>query len=318
MSVNRSEIQHLPVLRDETVEFVRLSDLEVVVDATLGFGGHSLAILETSENTRVIAFDQDETAIALAGERLAEYGNRLTLIHSNFSDVKRSLRNAGIENVSAVIADLGISSMQIDSESRGFSFRFDSPLDMRMDQTADIETAAEILADRSEIDIANLIYQLGEERFSRRIARKIVAEREAGNPIETTKQLADLVSRCIPRNKKDTIHPATKTFQALRIAVNGELDILDGFITDAIDVLKTDGVLAIITFHSLEDRIVKFAFQKLAGKCFCPPKIPQCVCGAVKRVEILTKKPIVPGRDELDANPRSRSAKLRAVKKVEA
>lgn len=315
MSVSSSEIQHLPVLRDEVLEFVRLSEPGVVVDATLGFGGHSLAILETFGNAKVIAFDQDETAIELASGRLARYGERATLIHANFSDIRRSLRQV---EVSAVIADLGVSSMQIDSETRGFSFRFDAPLDMRMDQTADIETAAEILADRDEVEIANLIYQLGEERFSRRIARKIVAEREAGNPIETTKQLADLVARSIPRNKKDTIHPATKTFQALRIAVNAELDILDGFISDAIDLLKIDGILAIITFHSLEDRIVKFAFQKLAGKCFCPPKIPQCVCGATKRVEILTKKPIVAGRDELDANPRSRSAKLRAVKKVEA
>jgi len=275
-----------------------------------------LRILEVFTVVKVIALDQNERAIGLARKRLGEYEGRVTLIHSNFSEIKRSLRNAAVGDVSAVIADLGVSSMQIDSETRGFSFRYDAPLDMRMDQTADVETAAEILADRSEIEIANLIYQLGEERFSRRIARKIVAEREAGNPIETTKQLADLVSRCVPRKKKDTIHPATKTFQALRIAVNGELDILDGFIADAIDVLKIDGILAIITFHSLEDRIVKFAFQKLAGKCFCPPKIPQCVCGAVKQVEILTKKPVVSGQDELDANPRSRSAKLRAVKKI--
>lgn len=318
MPVETPEIQHLPVLLEETLSFLRKLEIKVVVDATLGFGGHSLAILNTFPKARLIAFDQDETAIGLASERLKGHEDRVTLVHSNFSNLKSELKQLSISSVDAVIADLGVSSMQIDSETRGFSFRYDAPLDMRMDQSADIETAAEILAYRSETEIANLIYQLGEERLSRRIARRIVAERESGRPVETTKQLADLVSRCVPRSKKDTLHPATRTFQALRIAVNSELDILDGFIGDAIDLLTANGILAVITFHSLEDRIVKNAFQRGAGKCICPPKIPQCVCGAIKRIEILTKKPVIAGSDEINANPRSRSAKMRVVRKLAA
>lgn len=318
MPVETPEMQHLPVLLEETLAFLQTTEIEKAVDATLGFGGHSKAILEAFPKAKLVVFDQDEVAIALATDRLKAYEDRITLVHSNFENLKSELARLSISSVDAVIADLGVSSMQIDSETRGFSFRYDAPLDMRMDQSANIETAADILADRSETEIANLIYQLGEERLSRRIARRIVEAREGGNPIETTKQLANLVSRCVPRSKKDTIHPATRTFQALRIAVNGELDILDGFITDAVDLLTTDGILAVITFHSLEDRIVKNAFQRQAGKCICPPKIPQCVCGAVKRVEILTKKPVIAGPDETTANPRSRSAKLRVVKKLAA
>jgi 16S rRNA (cytosine1402-N4)-methyltransferase len=187
---------------------------------------------------------------------------------------------------------------------------------MRMDPDSEEPTAADLLETLTEEEIANIIYEYGEERFSRRIARRIVEKRSAGDPVRTTKQLAALVERSVKRSHKDKIHPATRTFQALRIAVNRELEILEGFITDSVDVLKTNGRFAVITFHSLEDRIVKRTMQKLAGKCSCPPRIPQCVCGAVKRIEILTKKPIVPGELEMEANPRSRSAKLRAFRKL--
>ena len=205
--------------------------------------------------------------------------------------------------------------MQLDDAERGFSFRFDAPLDMRMD-TSKGSTAAELLEELDQEEIANLIYRYGEERKSRRVARLIVERRDAGQPVRSTEELARLVERAVGRSPKDKIHPATRTFQALRIAVNNELGILDGFIKDSIDLLKLNGTLSVITFHSLEDRIVKQAFQKLSGKCFCPPRIPKCVCGAEKRVEILTRKPVVPTEDEMSVNPRSRSAKLRVCRKL--
>ncbi|HEX9961341.1 MAG TPA: 16S rRNA (cytosine(1402)-N(4))-methyltransferase RsmH, partial [Pyrinomonadaceae bacterium] len=210
----------------------------------------------------------------------------------------------------------GVSSLQLDSETRGFSFRFDAPLDMRMDAESDEETAADLLETLSEFEIARIIYEYGEERFSRKIARWIVERRERGESIKTTGELARLVERAVPRNKKDRIHPATRTFQALRIAVNRELEILEDFVKDSIDILKPDGRFAVISFHSLEDRIIKQTLQKLAGKCFCPPNFPTCVCGAGKRVEILTRKPVVSGEAESQENPRARSAKLRACLKL--
>jgi 16S rRNA (cytosine1402-N4)-methyltransferase len=208
--------------------------------------------------------------------------------------------------------------MQLDSDTRGFSFRFDAPLDMRMDKSADIPTAADLLETMDEEEIANVIYKYGEERRSRAIARRIVREREAGRPVTTTKQLEKLVSDTVPRSKHHNINPATRTFQALRIKVNGELDILEQFLIDSSNVLVARGILAVITFHSLEDRIVKNTFQRLAGKCICPPKIPVCVCGAKAVAEIVTKKPIVPSDEEQNHNPRSRSAKLRAIRKLES
>jgi len=219
-----------------------------------------------------------------------------------------------IEKIDGLIVDLGVSSLQLDSEERGFSFRSDAPLDMRMDRGGG-DTAADLLAELSEEDIANIIYRFGEERFSRRIARRIVERRKAGEPVTTTKQLAELVERSVKRSPKDKIHPATRTFQALRIAVNREIEILEDFINDAVDVLSPGGRLVVISFHSLEDRIVKQTFQKLAGKCLCPPRIPQCVCGAAKKIEILTRKPVIAGDSEIDENPRARSAKLRAAQR---
>ena len=317
MPEKQQEAPHLPVLLDETISLLGAPKDGWVVDATVGFGGHSEAALEAFPHAKVIGMDQDTSALELAKEKLRRFGGRVELVHSNFSEIKSVIAQRSLTNLRAVMADLGVSSMQIDSETRGFSFRFDAPLDMRMDEASGSETAAEVLANRSETEIADIIYLYGEERFSRRIARRIVKEREAGRPIERTRQLADLVASCVRRSKKETIHPATRTFQALRIEVNGELEILDGFLKDSVEVLTTNGVLAVITFHSLEDRIVKNTFQKLGGKCICPPKIPKCVCGAVKLVEILTKRPIVSSEKELQVNPRSRSAKLRAVRKIQ-
>ncbi len=307
----QAENVHASVLLAETIELLAPKPGDVFVDATLGLGGHTQALLETEATLRVIGIDQDVEAMKLAKERLKQFGDRVEFRQGNFADIRKLADSAD-----GILADLGVSSLQFDSETRGFSFRFDAPLDMRMDADGDDETAAELLERLSEEEIANIIYGYGEERFSRRIARRIVERRNTGNPVRTTKELAELVERSVPRKPKDKIHPATKTFQALRIAVNRELEVLEGFLKDSIDLLRPNGRLAMISFHSLEDRMVKQAFLKASGKCQCPPRIPQCQCGAAKKVEILTKKPITAGDDELDVNPRSRSAKLRAVRKL--
>jgi 16S rRNA (cytosine1402-N4)-methyltransferase len=313
----KAENLHKPVLLGETIELLNPQAGETLVDATLGLGGHTEAILSGFAETRIVGIDQDAEAIELAGERLQKFGDRIRIFHANFAEIKQVLEEAKIEKIDGVLADLGVSSLQFDSETRGFSFRFDAPLDMRMNADSDRETAAELLENLSEEQIADIIYRYGEERLSRRIARRIVWKRGLGEPIKTTKELAETVEKAVGRGKKDKIHPATKTFQALRIAVNGELEILERFIRDAVDNLKKDGRLVLITFHSLEDRIVKQTLQKLSGRCFCPPRAPLCSCGAKKEVEILTKKPIVAGDDELQENPRARSAKLRACRKLD-
>ena len=317
MPINKVENLHKAVLLAETVELLKPSSGEIFVDATLGLGGHAEAILSVSDKVKVIGIDQDCEAIRLSTGRLEKFGQRIRIFHANFSEIKQILTDAEVEKVDGVLADLGVSSLQFDSAERGFSFRFDAELDMRMNADSREETAAEMLENLSETEIADLIYKYGEERNSRRIARRIVWKREIGEPIRTTKELAETVEKAIGRGKsKDKIHPATRTFQALRIAVNGELEILEKFIEDGIDILKKDGRLAVITFHSLEDRIVKQTFRKLAGKCSCPPRLPQCQCGARREVEILTRKPIVPTQKESDENSRARSAKLRVCRKL--
>jgi len=312
-----AENLHKSVLLHETIEMLNPQAGEIFVDCTLGLGGHTEAILQTAENISVIGIDQDTEAIRFAKERLRRFGERIKIFHANFAEIEDVLKNVGVQKVNGVLADLGVSSLQFDDGKRGFSFRFDAPLDMRMDTDSGYETAAEMLERLSEEEIADLIYKYGEEKHSRRIARRIVWKREIGEAVKTTKELADTVEKAIGRGKsKDKIHPATRTFQALRIAVNREIEILEEFIGDAVDVLESEGRLAIITFHSLEDRIVKQTFQKLAGKCSCPPRLPQCVCGAEKKIEILTRKPIVPDEPEIAENPRSRSAKLRICQKI--
>lgn len=317
MSETDAENIHQSVLLDECISVLDTAKGGLFVDATLGLGGHSEGMLEASTDSCVIGIDQDQAALSLAVERLTRFGSRFTPAQSNFSAIEDVVRDAAIGKPDGILADLGVSSLQLDSETRGFSFRFDAPLDMRMDQGSDDETAAELIDRLSHEELANVIYNFGDERASRKIARWIIEKRDAGTPITTTFELAELVRRAVKTNPKDRTHPATRTFQALRIAVNHELDILKKFIFDSVEVLKTNGVLAIITFHSLEDRIVKHAFQLLAGKCQCPPRIPQCVCGAAKKVEILTKKPILPSEFEMERNSRSRSAKLRACRKLE-
>ena len=316
MPENGLENIHATVLLKETTELLNVKAEGVYVDATLGLGGHAREILSRSKTATVIGVDQDDSALTLACERLSEFGGRVKFVNSNFSGIKAILADLKIEKVDGIVADLGVSSLQMDSDERGFSFRFDAPLDMRMDPSAETPTAAELLATLSEEEIANIIYQYGEERFSRRIARRIVEKRNSGEPVATTKQLTELVERSVKRSPKEKIHPATRTFQALRIAVNRELDLLEQFLIDGIESLKTDGRFAVITFHSLEDRIAKQTSQKLSGKCFCPPRMPVCVCGSKKIIEIVTKKPVTPGDDEQSQNPRSRSAKLRVIRRI--
>ena len=308
---------HQPVLLNEvTAHFASQGD-KVFVDATLGLGGHSERILKSSAATKIIGIDQDLEAIEFAKKRLAVFGGRIEIFHANFAQIREVLRIAGIEKIDGILADLGVSSLQFDSGERGFSFRFDAPLDMRMNPLENTPTAADLLAGFSEFEIAKIIYEYGEERLSRRIARRIVEKRESGFPVRTTKELAELIEKAVGRKPKDKIHPATRTFQALRISVNRELDVLEDFLLDAIDCLKKNGRLAIITFHSLEDRIVKRTFQKLAGKCSCPPRFPVCDCGARRTIEILTRKPLVPSEIEIEDNPRARSAKLRVCQKID-
>ena len=288
------------------------------IDCTVGLGGHSEAILESSPETRVIGIDRDQTALGSSRERLAHFGDRFRAVHANFRELDRILKDFDEGEPAGVLADLGVSSLQFDSPTRGFSFRFDAPLDMRMNPDGDEESAADLLLRLPEEEIAAIIFEYGEERNSRRIAKWIVESREQGKPITTTKELADLVARAAGKRKSWHIHPATRTFQALRIAVNRELEDLGRFVAAAIDLLQPDGRFVVISFHSLEDRIMKQELRRLSGYCQCDSRNRSglCNCGARRAVEILTKRPVTPDEIEIDANPRSRSAKLRACRKL--
>jgi 16S rRNA (cytosine1402-N4)-methyltransferase len=314
---------HQPVMPVETMQYLALGAEpereKLFVDATLGLGGHSELILSASPQHRVLAFDRDAEALELAQRRLSRFGARLIPIHADFRRIKTVAREQNVGSVAGILADLGVSSYQLDKPERGFSFRAgqtaqaDTPLDMRMDRSGGA-TAAELVNQLSERELADLIFQFGEEPASRRIARRIVAEREKA-PITTTAQLADLVVKAVHRKGHWRIHPATRTFLALRIAVNQELAGLEQFVVDAVDLLEPGGRLVVLTFHSLEDRIIKQALRFQSGICRCPTSQPECRCGAVPRVEILTRRAVQPGKAEIAANPRARSAKLRACRK---
>src|SRR2546426_4222089 len=311
---------HRPVLLRETIQFLAPERGGLFVDCTVGLGGHSEAILESSCETRVIGLDRDAEALRSASQRLARFGQRFRGVHEDFREVGRVLDDLGESEPAGLLADLGVSSLQFDSPTRGFSFRFDSPLDMRMDSGSDEETAADLLLRLTEEEIARIIYEYGEERNSRRIARWIVESREQGKSITNTKELAALVARAAGKKKRWHIHPATRTFQALRIAVNRELEGLGEFVNTVIDLLQPDGRFVVISFHSLEDRIIKHELRRLSGYCQCQFRTDAqtrvCTCGARRAVEILTKRPVTPDVIEIDANPRSRSAKLRACRKL--
>ncbi len=311
----RGSLTHRPVLLRETIELLAPERGGLFVDCTLGLGGHSEAILQASTATHVLGIDRDDEALGLARTRLARYGSRFHAVHADFRELTRVLASAKVKSVRGILADLGVSSWQLDSPSRGFSFRHDAPLDMRMDAAGDTETAAELLGRLPEVEIARIIFEYGEERRSRRIARWIVEKRKRGEAVSTTRDLADLVVRAVGPGKERRIHPATRTFQALRIAVNRELEGLDQFVEDAVDALEPEGRLAVISFHSLEDRIIKRQFLRLSGRCQCPPRAPCCMCGARKAVDVLTRRPTTADEDEVAENPRARSAKLRACSK---
>lgn len=309
---------HRPVLLEETIHFLAPERDGLFVDCTVGLGGHSEAILEASSGTRVVGIDRDAEALNATNQRLSHFGERFRAVQADFREISRVLVDLGESQPAGILADLGVSSLQFDSPTRGFSFRFDAPLDMRMNPESDEESAADLLFRLPEEEIAAIIFQYGEERNSRRIAKWIVESREQGKPITTTKELAALVARAAGKRTNWQIHPATRTFQALRIAVNQELEGLGRFVETAIDLLQPDGRFVVISFHSLEDRIMKHELRRLSGYCQCDSRgrLDVCTCGAKRAVEILTKRPVTPDAIEIDANPRSRSAKLRACRKL--
>ncbi len=310
------EFNHKSVLLDETVDSLNVKSGGIYVDGTLGGGGHSYQILKRMNGKgRLIGIDQDEDAICAATERLREYGDMVTIVRDNYCNIKNVLDNLGITGVDGIVLDLGVSSYQLDTSERGFSYMEDGPLDMRMDNRKNI-TAEDIVNDYSEMELFHIIRDYGEDKFAKNIAKHIVMERQKGR-ITTTGQLADIVKAAIPMKVRAAKggHPAKKTFQAIRIELNRELDVLKQSIDTMIDLLNDDGRLCIITFHSLEDRIVKNSFRKNENPCTCPPDFPVCVCGKKSKGKIITRKPVVPSAEELEENRRAKSSKLRVFER---
>jgi 16S rRNA (cytosine1402-N4)-methyltransferase len=307
---------HRPVLLNETIALLDPKPGGVFLDATLGGGGHAAAILErTSPNGILIGIDRDPEAIEYASRRLESYGQRVKLVQGNFRDVGAILASVDIGELDGVLFDLGVSSHQLESE-RGFSFMRDQPLDMRMSPFEGTLSAADVVNTYSESDLTEIIRRYGEERYARRIARSIV-ERRKSTPIRTTGELVDTILSAVGEKYRGLdIHPATRTFQAIRIEVNKELEAVEKGVTDAIEHLKIGGRICVISFHSLEDRIIKKTFRRLSGHCECPPMALKCECGAKKILRVITKKPLTPNEKEIAENPRSRSAKLRCAERV--
>ena len=306
---------HVPVLLHECLDALALRPDGVYVDGTLGRAGHSLEIAKRLTTGRLIGIDRDETAITAAEERLADYMDRVTLVHSNFDRVGEILDELGLDGADGMLFDLGVSSPQLDEAERGFSYMQDAPLDMRMDRGAPL-TARDVVNDWSYEELRRILYEYGEERYAPVIAKHICRAREQA-PIERTGELVDIIKSAMPPQAlREKQHPAKRSFQALRIAVNGELDALPPMLEAAVSHLHTGGRLAVISFHSLEDRIIKKSLQDMATGCTCPPNFPVCVCGKKPRIRLVSRKPIVAGEAELERNPRSRSAKLRVAEKV--
>jgi 16S rRNA (cytosine1402-N4)-methyltransferase len=311
-------MKHEPVLFSEVLEALEPNrDDGVLVDATVGLGGHAEALLERNPDVRLVAIDRDPEALERSRQRLGRFGDRVTFVRGRHESLIDILKQLDIATVSGLLADLGVSSMQLDDAARGFSFRFEGPLDMRMAGTGDEGRSAADLVNRlDEYELARIIRDYGEEPMARRIARAIVAARDEG-PITTTTRLTEVI-RSVKKSRPQDIDPSTLTFQALRIATNEELIGLDRFVDDAVSVLETGARVAVISFHSLEDRIVKRAFRRLEGECTCPPGMPVCGCGAKALVRILTGRPVTASDEELQRNPRSRSAKLRVAERIES
>ena len=308
--------EHKSVLLKETVEGLGIRPDGIYVDGTLGGGGHAYEVCRRlNSKGSFIGIDQDAAAIEAASARLLGFGEKVTVIRSNYWDMKPRLHELGIDKVDGIILDLGVSSYQLDTAERGFSYRTDAPLDMRMD-TRQEKTAKDIVNGYSETDLFHMIRDYGEDRFAKNIAKHIVAAREKG-PIETTGQLAEIIRQSIPMKiQKTGGHPAKRTFQAIRIELNRELEVLENSLDDMIDMLNPGGRLCIITFHSLEDKIVKANFRRNENPCTCPSSFPVCVCGKVSKGRVITKKPILPSEEEMEANSRSKSAKLRIFERA--
>ncbi len=308
-------MEHVPVMLSECIEGLRIRPDGVYVDGTVGRGGHSLEIAKRLDTGRLYCIDRDETAIAEAGEKLKPYKDKIVFIHGNFRDMARLLSETGVESVDGILLDLGVSSPQLDDGSRGFSYMQDAPLDMRMDKSSPF-SAYELVNQTGEQELKRILYEYGEERYAPRIAAAIVRARE-NSPIKTTGELTEIIRSAMPGAAlREKQHPAKRSFQAIRIAVNDELSSLSDLMDDAADCLSKGGRLCVISFHSLEDRIVKTAMNSKERGCTCPKEFPVCVCGFKQTMKVLTRKPVTPTEDELKRNPRSRSAKLRIAERI--
>lgn len=309
------EFKHISVLFEETIEGLHIKPDGIYVDGTMGGAGHGRAVCERlSSEGRYIGIDQDEAAIKVGTERLAPFADRVSIVRSNYADMVSVVHNLGIDKVDGIMLDLGVSSYQLDTVERGFSYREDAPLDMRMDQRQAM-TARDIVNEYSEMELFHIIRDYGEDRFAKNIAKHICREREK-KPIETTLELAEIIKQAIPAKIRATGgHPAKRTFQAIRIELNHELSVLEDNLNGMIELLNPGGRLCIITFHSLEDRIVKTIFKKNENPCICPPEFPVCTCGMESKGKVITRKPVLPGEKELLENSRSKSAKLRVFER---
>lgn len=309
------EFNHVSVLLNECIENLNIKEDGVYVDCTMGGAGHSKEIVKRlSDKGLFIGFDQDKNAIATAKERLSEYSDRVKFVHSNFENIKEELEKLGVDKIDGVLADLGVSSHQLDEADRGFSYMHDAPLDMRMDIRQSF-SAYDVVNTYSEEDLARIIRDYGEDNWAKRIAKFIVEERQ-NKPIENTGEIVEVIKKAIPKKARiDGPHPAKRTFQAIRIEVNNELGVINKMIRDAVSMMNKGGRVCIITFHSLEDRIVKNEFKELSLSCICPPSLPICQCDKVSEVKVITRKPILPSDEEIEMNPRARSAKLRVAEK---
>ena len=304
---------HYSVLLSETIAELNIKPEGIYVDETLGGGGHAFEVCKALTTGHFYGIDQDDAAIAAAGERLSCFGEKVTILRNNYCNAKAALAEQGVFGVDGVVLDLGVSSYQLDTEDRGFSYRFDAPLDMRMDRRQTL-TARDIVNNYSETELFHIIRDYGEDQFAKNIAKYIVKAR-ADKPIETTFELNEIIKAAIPAKMRQNGHPSKQTFQAIRIECNRELEVLRNSLDDFIELLNPGGRLCIITFHSLEDRIVKTAFKKNENPCTCPPEFPVCVCGKESKGKVITRKPVLPGKQELEENSRSKSAKLRVFEK---
>lgn len=312
--IRKMEFNHYSVLLEETIEGLNINHNGVYVDGTLGGGGHAFEVCKKLKNGRFYGIDQDDAAMKAASERLQPFQDKITLIRNNYCNTKQALEEHGIRGVDGIVLDLGVSSYQLDTEERGFSYRYDAKLDMRMDRRQQI-TAKDIVNTYSERDLYRVIRDYGEDQFAKNIAKHICLARSK-QEVNTTNELNEIIKAAIPAKMRQNGHPSKKTFQAIRIECNQELDVLRDSLDDLVGLLNTKGRLCIITFHSLEDRIVKSAFKKYENPCTCPPEFPVCACGKKTLGKVITRKPLLPSEVELEQNSRSKSAKLRIFEKV--